>query len=103
MVSLSLSLSFLAFLPPSHVTHSTSDEMTDLAVGPMSDKWGNIRETDSGRVEIRGIAGLFDNSVCQLWARRQGTVHLKVRQLGEMHAPQLLSSVPEIQIENSAV
>ena len=26
------------YLPPSHVTHSTSDEMTDLAVVPMSDK-----------------------------------------------------------------
>jgi hypothetical protein len=26
------------YLPPSHVTHSASDEMTDLAVVPMSDK-----------------------------------------------------------------
>jgi hypothetical protein len=41
------------YLPPSHVTHSTSDEMTDLAVVPMTHKLtneGHIRKTDGRTV-----------------------------------------------------
>jgi len=36
--NLSLRLRDGVSLPLSHVTHSTSDELTDLAMGPMSDR-----------------------------------------------------------------
>ena len=46
--------SLAVFLPPpSHVTHSTSHELTNLAVGRLLTNEGNIRKTDGRSVFFR--------------------------------------------------
>jgi hypothetical protein len=65
-LSLSLSLSLSSSLSPSHVTHSTSEEMIDLAVGPMSDRCltneGNTRKTDGPSAGLKS---------CPMWPGSQ--------------------------------